>query len=115
MVRGERVCGVVRSRTSSILHSGMIDHTRSAWPMPGPRLMGASSSSQQPPQHGWTTNIGLSAPCHCPPRTSSDGRRRSIFGRAISGLDVIHDIESVRTDKGDKPLEEIRIVSVDVE
>lgn len=41
--------------------------------------------------------------------------RCSIFGRATAGLDVIHEIENVRTDKGDKPHDEIRIVSVEVE
>lgn len=37
-----------------------------------------------------------------------------IFGRATAGFDVIHEIEAVRCDKGDKPFDEIRIVNVDV-
>ncbi|KAM0790478.1 hypothetical protein ACM66B_003354 [Microbotryomycetes sp. NB124-2] len=41
--------------------------------------------------------------------------KHSIFGRATAGFEVIHDIENVRTDKGDKPYDEIRIVNVDVE
>lgn len=39
---------------------------------------------------------------------------RRIFGRATAGFDVIHDIEGVKCDKGDKPLDEIRIVSIEV-
>ena len=40
---------------------------------------------------------------------------RSIFGRAIGGLDIIHEIENVKVDKNDKPWEEIKIMSVTVE
>lgn len=39
----------------------------------------------------------------------------SIFGRATAGFDVIHAIENVRTDKGDKPLDEIKISSISLE
>lgn len=42
-------------------------------------------------------------------------KKHSIFGRVVGGLEVVHAIENVRTDKADKPLEEIRIVSVDLE
>ncbi|KDE08493.1 peptidylprolyl isomerase [Microbotryum lychnidis-dioicae p1A1 Lamole] len=41
--------------------------------------------------------------------------KHSIFGRATSGMDVIHAIENVRTDKTDKPFDDVRIVSVDIE
>ncbi|SCV68228.1 BQ2448_349 [Microbotryum intermedium] len=41
--------------------------------------------------------------------------KHSIFGRATSGMDVIHAIENVRTDKTDKPYDDVRIVSVDIE
>jgi peptidylprolyl isomerase domain and WD repeat-containing protein 1 len=41
--------------------------------------------------------------------------KHSIFGRATSGFEVIHEIEHVRTDKGDKPYDEIKIVSIDIE
>ncbi|KAK4704076.1 peptidylprolyl isomerase domain and WD repeat-containing protein 1, partial [Phenoliferia sp. Uapishka_3] len=44
-----------------------------------------------------------------------DFKSNSIFGRATSGFDVIHEIENARRDKGDKPYDEIRIVSVDIE
>lgn len=54
----------------------------------------------------------LPSPCFPPsPLLSS----RSIFGRAISGFEVIHNIEEARTDKSDKPFEDIKISSVSLE
>lgn len=41
--------------------------------------------------------------------------KHSVFGRVIQGMDVCTLIENVPTDKMDKPLDEIRILSVDVE
>ncbi|TKA54510.1 hypothetical protein B0A53_03203 [Rhodotorula sp. CCFEE 5036] len=41
--------------------------------------------------------------------------KHSVFGRATAGFDVIHAIENVRTDKGDKPLDEIKISSITLE
>ncbi|KAF8319014.1 hypothetical protein DL93DRAFT_2053995 [Clavulina sp. PMI_390] len=41
--------------------------------------------------------------------------KHTIFGRVISGLEVVHNIENVRTNKVDKPFEDIKIISVDVE
>ncbi|BGP11452.1 Peptidyl-prolyl cis-trans isomerase cyp15 [Rhodotorula toruloides] len=41
--------------------------------------------------------------------------KHSIFGRATAGFDVVHEIENARTDKGDKPFEEIKITSVSLE
>lgn len=41
--------------------------------------------------------------------------KHTIFGRVMSGMDVCGLIENVRTDKNDKPLDEIRILSVDLE
>jgi peptidylprolyl isomerase domain and WD repeat-containing protein 1 len=38
-----------------------------------------------------------------------------IFGRATAGFDVIHAIEAVRTDKGDKPYDDIKILSVEIQ
>ncbi|GAA6059578.1 hypothetical protein JCM10212_000634 [Sporobolomyces blumeae] len=43
-----------------------------------------------------------------------DGKH-TVFGRATSGFETIHDIENVRTDKGDKPFDDIKIVSIDIE
>jgi cyclophilin family peptidyl-prolyl cis-trans isomerase len=41
--------------------------------------------------------------------------KHTIFGRVTRGMDVVHAIERVPTDpKDDKPLDAIRIVSVDV-
>jgi len=42
-------------------------------------------------------------------------RKHTIFGRCTSGLEVVHVIENVRTNKMDKPYEDIKIVNVDVQ
>ncbi|THV00820.1 peptidyl-prolyl cis-trans isomerase [Dendrothele bispora CBS 962.96] len=42
-------------------------------------------------------------------------KKHTIFGRVISGLEVIHAIENVKTNKLDKPYEDIKIINVDVE
>ncbi|KAI0225069.1 Peptidyl-prolyl cis-trans isomerase cyp15, partial [Massospora cicadina] len=41
-------------------------------------------------------------------------RKHTIFGRATSGMDVIHRIENVPTDKLDKPIDDVSIVSIDI-
>ncbi|KAH9922857.1 uncharacterized protein BXZ73DRAFT_91570 [Epithele typhae] len=41
--------------------------------------------------------------------------KHTIFGRVLSGLEVVHAIENVKTNKGDKPYEDIAIINVDVE
>jgi len=42
-------------------------------------------------------------------------KKHTIFGRVLSGLEVVHTIENVKTNKLDKPYEDIKIVNVDVE
>ncbi|KAJ7212087.1 hypothetical protein GGX14DRAFT_621669 [Mycena pura] len=42
-------------------------------------------------------------------------KKHTIFGRVISGLEVVHTIENVKTSNADKPYEDIKIVNVDVE
>ncbi|CAK5270185.1 unnamed protein product [Mycena citricolor] len=42
-------------------------------------------------------------------------RKHTIFGRVISGLEVLHNIENVKTSHADKPYEDIKIISVQVE
>ncbi|KAJ3570103.1 hypothetical protein NP233_g4631 [Leucocoprinus birnbaumii] len=42
-------------------------------------------------------------------------RKHTIFGRVLSGREVVHAIENVKTNKTDKPFEDIKIVNVDVE
>ncbi|KAF9221560.1 hypothetical protein BS17DRAFT_737282 [Gyrodon lividus] len=42
-------------------------------------------------------------------------KKHSIFGRVFSGLEVVHAIENVKTNKMDKPFEDIKIVNVDVD
>ncbi|TFL06846.1 hypothetical protein BDV98DRAFT_556785 [Pterulicium gracile] len=42
-------------------------------------------------------------------------KKHTIFGRVTSGLEVVHAIENVRTNKTDKPFEDIKIINVDVE
>ena len=49
----------------------------------------------------------------CAPCAWLDGKH-TIFGRVTRGMDAVHAIEGVAVDKRDKPLEPIRIVSVDV-
>jgi len=39
----------------------------------------------------------------------------AVFGRVVKGMDVCTAIENVKTDKFDKPMDEIRIHSVDLE
>ncbi|KAK1924722.1 peptidyl-prolyl cis-trans isomerase [Papiliotrema laurentii] len=41
--------------------------------------------------------------------------KHTIFGRAIGGLDIIHEIENVKVDKNDKPWEEVKMMSISVE
>ncbi|RKP27729.1 hypothetical protein SYNPS1DRAFT_12240 [Syncephalis pseudoplumigaleata] len=40
--------------------------------------------------------------------------KHTIFGRAIAGFDVIHRIEKTPTDKLDKPLEDIKMINIDI-
>jgi peptidylprolyl isomerase domain and WD repeat-containing protein 1 len=42
-------------------------------------------------------------------------KKHTIFGRAVSGLEVIHNIENVKVNKTDKPMEDIKIVNISVE
>ncbi|KAI0695992.1 hypothetical protein BC835DRAFT_1272557 [Cytidiella melzeri] len=42
-------------------------------------------------------------------------KKHTIFGRVLSGLEVVHAIENVKTNKLDKPYEDIKIVNIDVE
>ena len=41
--------------------------------------------------------------------------KHTVFGRVTKGMDICTLIENTKTDKMDKPLDEIRILSVDVE
>ncbi|KAJ1661898.1 Peptidyl-prolyl cis-trans isomerase cyp15 [Coemansia sp. RSA 1813] len=41
--------------------------------------------------------------------------KHTIFGRVVSGSDVIHLIESAKTDKRDKPLEDISILNIQIQ
>ncbi|CAL1712579.1 unnamed protein product [Somion occarium] len=42
-------------------------------------------------------------------------KKHTIFGRVLSGLEVVHNIENVKTNKLDKPYEDIKIINIDVE
>ncbi|KAF5385705.1 hypothetical protein D9757_005503 [Collybiopsis confluens] len=42
-------------------------------------------------------------------------KKHTIFGRVHGGLEVVHAIENVKTNKADKPYEDIKIINVDVE
>ncbi|KAF9493180.1 hypothetical protein BDN71DRAFT_1483548 [Pleurotus eryngii] len=41
-------------------------------------------------------------------------KKHTIFGRVISGSEVVHTIENVKTNKTDKPYDDIKIINVDV-
>lgn len=41
--------------------------------------------------------------------------KHTVFGRVVQGMDICTKIENVKTDRNDKPLDEIRIMSVDIE
>ena len=40
--------------------------------------------------------------------------KHTVFGRATGGMDVIHKIETTRVDKHDRPLEDIKIINIEV-
>ncbi|CAG8473316.1 2335_t:CDS:10 [Acaulospora colombiana] len=40
--------------------------------------------------------------------------KHTIFGRATAGMDVIHAIENVKTDKLDKPYEDVKIINIEI-
>ncbi|CEH19448.1 peptidyl-prolyl cis-trans isomerase [Ceraceosorus bombacis] len=40
--------------------------------------------------------------------------KHTVFGRCVAGLDVIHAIENVKTDKSDKPRDDIKIVNITI-
>lgn len=40
--------------------------------------------------------------------------KHTVFGRVTKGTDVITEIEEVRTDRHDKPLEDIKIISISI-
>ncbi|KAI1793396.1 hypothetical protein LXA43DRAFT_241848 [Ganoderma leucocontextum] len=42
-------------------------------------------------------------------------KKHTIFGRVLSGLEVVHGIENAKTNKLDKPYEDIKITNIDVE
>ncbi|TEB40067.1 peptidyl-prolyl cis-trans isomerase [Coprinellus micaceus] len=42
-------------------------------------------------------------------------KKHTIFGRVLSGLEVVHAIENVKVNKFDKPFEDIKITNIDVE
>jgi cyclophilin family peptidyl-prolyl cis-trans isomerase len=41
-------------------------------------------------------------------------RKHTIFGHVISGMDVVESIEASKTDRGDRPLDEVRIIRATV-
>jgi len=41
-------------------------------------------------------------------------QKHTVFGRVVRGMEVVQAIENVETDDTDKPLEEIRIMSIDL-
>jgi peptidylprolyl isomerase domain and WD repeat-containing protein 1 len=41
--------------------------------------------------------------------------KHTIFGRVTEGFEVVHNIENVKVNKGDKPLEDIKIMNISVQ
>jgi peptidylprolyl isomerase domain and WD repeat-containing protein 1 len=41
--------------------------------------------------------------------------KHTVFGRVTKGMDVCSQIENVKTDRNDKPFEDIHILSIDIE
>ncbi len=40
--------------------------------------------------------------------------KHTVFGRVSKGADVVLNIEKVKTEKGDKPVEEIKMLNIDL-
>ena len=40
--------------------------------------------------------------------------KHTIFGRCISGMETVHKIEGARADKQDKPLDDVKIINIDI-
>ncbi|KAG1134542.1 hypothetical protein G6F42_000434 [Rhizopus arrhizus] len=40
--------------------------------------------------------------------------KHSVFGRVTAGMDVVHSIESAKVDKTNKPLDDIKIINIDI-
>ncbi|KAH9065510.1 hypothetical protein EDB87DRAFT_1679972 [Lactarius vividus] len=41
-------------------------------------------------------------------------KKHTIFGRLLSGLETVHAIENVKTNKADKPYEDIKIINIEI-
>jgi peptidylprolyl isomerase domain and WD repeat-containing protein 1 len=42
-------------------------------------------------------------------------KKHTIFGRVYQGYEVVHAIENVKTNKADKPYEDIKIVNITIQ
>lgn len=100
--------GAASSRTRSPRSQSTTAHIRCRRPTQVPIRTDRSSSSRLSRRRIWTGSIRESRDID----VAADG---SVFGRATGGMEVIHAIENVRTDKNDKPYDEVRMMSITVE